>query len=153
MKKLLLTLFLSLTIMFGFSQTYNMTDGSTINTCTGTFYDPEGTSPYIDHNGTITQTFCSDNGNSIKFIFTAFETTENKDVLKIYDGPTTAATLIGTYDKTDVIPNIVSTGTCITFEWTTDNGGDGTVGWVANISCVVAETCFDGIMNQDETWY
>lgn len=151
--KNIFTLLLLLIGFISYSQTYNMSDGSDQTTCSGTFYDPEGTSAYSDFNGTITQTFCSDDGNPITFDFTAFETAENKDFLEIFDGPDNTYTSLGVYDRTDIPGSFTSSdvSNCLTFEWTTDNGGDGTVGWEATISCGVAETCSDGIQNQDET--
>ncbi len=134
MKKLLLLPLFIVSSMIGFSQ-YNMTDGSTINTCAGTFYDPQGASNYTDIDGTITQTFCSDNDGAIQFNFTAFETREAADILNIYDGPNTGSTLIGSYSVTTGPGTITSTGTCITFEWITDGNHDAKIGWVANISC------------------
>jgi len=115
--------------------TYNMTDGGNISSCAGIFMDPEGTSNYADHNGTWTMTFCSNNGQALQFIFTQFETKEANDNLTIYDGPNTSSPLIGTYSQTDSPGTITSSGTCLTFVWTTDNNGVGP-GWTANFSCV-----------------
>ncbi|MDY0143958.1 MAG: hypothetical protein RBR97_18910, partial [Bacteroidales bacterium] len=120
---------------------YNMTDGSTITTCSGFFLDPQGTSDYIDNSNTMTMTFCSGTAQSIKFVFNAFETYEANDNLKIYDGPTTGSTLIGTYSVLASPGTVVSSGTCLTFVWTTDNNHDSKLGWVATISCVAPITC------------
>ena len=54
------------------SQTYNMTDGTTVSTCMGTFYDSGGTSNY-SVNEDLTMTFCSDDGNPIQIDFTAWD--------------------------------------------------------------------------------
>jgi len=149
MKKLLITFILALTMLFSYSQTYNMTDGVTTNTCSGTFYDPEGTSDYNAVASPITQTFCSDNGQPIIFDFTSFSAENNRDELIVYDGPTSGSPVIGTYDGSPAPGTITSTGTCLTFEWDTDNDG-GLPGWVANISCnsppaAAGDDCFTAI--------
>ncbi|MDI3479443.1 MAG: large repetitive protein, partial [Rikenellaceae bacterium] len=116
--------------------TYNMTNGGNISSCAGIFMDPEGTANYADHNGTWTMTFCSNNGQALQFNFTEFETKEAADNLTIYDGPNTSSPSLGIYSQTNSPGTITSSGTCLTFAWTTDNNQAGTVGWTANFSCV-----------------
>ncbi|MDI6833265.1 MAG: hypothetical protein QMD02_05385, partial [Bacteroidales bacterium] len=116
--------------------TYNMTNGGNISSCAGIFMDPEGTANYADHNGTWTMTFCSNNGQALQFNFTQFETKETNDNLTIYDGPNTSSPSLGTYSTTNSPGTITSSGTCLTFAWTTDNNQAGTPGWTANFSCV-----------------
>lgn len=116
--------------------TYLMTNGLTNNTCTGFFLDDGGlSSNYTDNNNTITETFCSDNSESIRIEFTAFNTRENADNLVIYDGPNTASPIIGTYATTNSPGVVVSSGTCLTFAWSTDNNGTRS-GWESTISCI-----------------
>ncbi|HBG71867.1 MAG TPA: hypothetical protein DDX57_13890, partial [Bacteroidales bacterium] len=116
---------------------YPLVTGSTVTTCSGVFSDPQGsTTNYIDNNGTRTMTFCSGTAQSLQFLFTVFETNEAADNLKIYDGPNTASPLLGTYSQTTGPGTVVSSGTCLTFVWTTDNNNASTPGWAANISCV-----------------
>jgi hypothetical protein len=98
--------------------------------------DPEGTGGYNDFNGSMTMTFNSGSTAQLQFDFTVFDTREVADNLKIYDGPTTASPLIGTYANSTSPGTILSSGTSLTFVWTTDNNGDGDPGWEANISCV-----------------
>ena len=128
--------------------TYLMDNGApTVNTCTGFFMDPQGTSNYIDNNATFTKTFCSDNGQSIRFTFTDFETREAADYLRIFNGPTTGSPVIGTYSQTNSPGVIVSSGTCLTFEWTTDNNGADRLGWVSTISCIPSPPSNDECVN------
>ena len=91
---------------------YNMTNG-TINTCSGNFYDPQGTANYIDNNGTITETFCSGTAQAISFNFSTFQTNEVADNLTIYNGPNTGSPLIGTYSLSSGPGVVVSSGTCL----------------------------------------
>jgi hypothetical protein len=116
---------------------YNMTNGSTITTCNAFFYDPQGSAAnYTDFNGSYTMTFCSGTAQSLKFVFTVFETNEVADYLRIYDVPTTGSPLLGTYSILAGAGTVVSSGTCLTFVWTTDNNNANTPGWAATISCV-----------------
>lgn len=144
--------FLCLIILYSvlsIAQTYNMNDsGTTESTCSGTFYDPEGASAYVDFNGSYTMTFQSATGTQLQFDFISFSTNETNDHLEIYDGQTTAASLIGDYSETNSPGTITSTGEYLTFVWTTDNNHDGNAGWEANISCVPApanDECADAI--------
>ncbi len=108
-----------------------------VTTCSGLFTDPQGASAnYTDFNGSVTKTFTSASGTALRFTFTAFETNEAADNLKIYDGPNTGAPLIGTYSQTTSPGTVTSSGTTMTFTWTTDNNNANTIGWLANISCV-----------------
>ncbi|MEA3447512.1 MAG: CUB domain-containing protein, partial [Bacteroidota bacterium] len=115
------------------SPTYNMADGANITTTSGVFYDPQGTAGYNDFNGSYTMTFCSGTPEALQFVFTEFDTDEANDNLTIYDGPNTGSLLIGTYSQTTSPGTITSSGTCLTFVWSTDNNQDGNPGWVAEI--------------------
>lgn len=117
---------------------YTHTTGS-VNTCTGTYTDPQGAGGYTDFNGSQTYTICSGTSDPVQVDFTAFETREAADNLAIYDGPTTGSTLIGTYSGTTSPGTVTATGTCLTFVWTTDANQDGDPGWSANISCILPD--------------
>lgn len=116
-----------------------MQDGVTVTSCSGTFSDPQGNNDYIDFNGSMEMTFCSGSTDPIEFTFTAFETRENNDNLKIYDGPTSASTLIGTYSNTTGPGVVASTGTCLTFVWSTDGNQAARLGWLASFKCLVPQ--------------
>src|SRR5688572_31096843 len=117
-----------------FAQTYN-NPGGTINTCSGTFYDTGGNgSPYGNSQNIIT-TFCSNNGTCLSISFTAFNIESGWDFLYIYDGPTTASPLIGTYTGTGTPGTVVSSTGCLTFRFTSD-GSIANSGWAASISCI-----------------
>ncbi len=119
------------------SPPYLMDNGMpAINTCSGYFADNGGISGnYTDNNGTWVKTFCSDNGQSIRFNFTEFETREAADYLRIYNGPNTGSPVIGTYSLNTSPGVVVSSGTCLTFGWTTDGNGQDP-GWLASIDCI-----------------
>jgi hypothetical protein len=111
-------------------------DGSNYTTCSGTFLDPGATGNYannVDQTTTITP---STPGAYLTVDFTEFALENNFDFLRIYDGTSTAAPLIGTYSGT-VSPGVVtasnSTG-ALTFRFRSD-GSFALSGWVGNISC------------------
>ncbi len=119
--------------------TYNMTNG-TISTCSGTFYDPNGTGNYSNSTGLITQTFCSDQpGEQIILDFSAygFQVETNYDFLNIYDGVGTGGTQLWNSQTSGGSTNpgvITSTTGCLTITFSSD-GSVTYQGWQADISC------------------
>lgn len=120
-----------------YAQTYNMSNGATINTCAGTFYDSGNTGVY-SNNENITRTFCSSTpGAQITFSFSTFNVESNWDYLYIYDGPTTASPILvtATGNSAALIGQTISSSTgCLTFNFTSDGSG-ALAGWIAAISC------------------
>jgi hypothetical protein len=108
--------------------------GGTINTCAGTFYDTGGSTGTYAAGQNITTTFCSNNGNTIRFTFSAFNLESGFDFLSVYNGGTATAPLIGTYTGTTSPGTVTSTGQCLTFVFTSD-GSVQNAGWAAAISC------------------
>ena len=95
MKKLITILSIILMSFATFGQTYDMSN-TPITTCSGTYYDPQGTSDYTNYED-FEQTFTPNTaGSMLQFIFTTFDTESiTYDWLEIYDGPSTASSLIG----------------------------------------------------------
>ncbi len=110
-----------------------MTAG-TINSCSGNFYDPGGSGANYGNNVNITETFCSNSSNCIIVTFTAFNTQAGNDILTIYDGPSTASPVIGTFSGNTSPGAIISSSGCITFRFVS-NGSNTKPGWAATISC------------------
>lgn len=131
---LLLTGFLFFAYQPLFAQNYNMST-TTVNTCSGTFYDPGGTGNYANNQNT-TMTFCSNSGQPIFFTFSNFQLENFFDNLVIYNGPNTASPLLGSYTGTNSPGTIQSTNpsNCLTFVFTSD-GSVTLSGWVAAIGC------------------
>lgn len=128
-------------LLFGFahlySQTYLISDGGTINTCSGTIYDPGGTGNY-GNNQNYTITICSNlPGATMTLFFTTFVLeSPTWDNLSIYDGPNTSSPAIITNAGNSSLQGqtIEGSGTCLTLVWHTD--GSGTyAGFAAEISC------------------
>jgi hypothetical protein len=119
------------------AQTYLMSNVSVI-TCSGNFYDTGGAGGNYANNQNFTKTFTpAVVGNMLQFVFTAFNTESGYDFLYIYNGPTIASPLIGTYSGATSPGTIIASNATgqLTFRWTSD-GSVVRPGWAATISCV-----------------
>ena len=113
------------------AQNYNLSD-TVVTTCSGNFYDDGGPAGNYGLNQTHTMTFNSGNGNRLQFDFISLITVYG---LNVYDGTNTSAPLIGTYGSGITPFTVQSSGTSLTFEFTTGNVSAQSAGWVATISC------------------
>ncbi|HUM48478.1 MAG TPA: CUB domain-containing protein, partial [Chitinophagales bacterium] len=107
----------------------------TVNTCDGLFYDSGGVGGTYGNLENFTQTYCSNSSNCIQFTLYSLALSAG-DTLKIYDGSSVAAPLIGSYSGTTLPPPLLSSTGCLTFNMVTNNSGTNS-GWVAAISCTV----------------
>jgi len=113
--------------------TYNNPKGF-IYSCNALFYDSGGPSVNYGNNQNRTTKFCSNTSNCVIATFTSFNTEASVDILTIYDGNSTAASILGTYSGTNS-PGVVTSSTgCLTFKFNSDAYTRG-VGWSATISC------------------
>ncbi|HPS61453.1 MAG TPA: C25 family cysteine peptidase [Bacteroidales bacterium] len=116
---------------------FNMSNG-TVTTCTGDFYDTGGSSGVYSNNEVYVMTFYpATPGAFLRFNFTSFSTESGYDTLTIYNGPSSAATLIGKYHGSTgpgIVTSTHSTG-ALTFRFRSDVSQTST-GWAASISCV-----------------
>lgn len=117
---------------------YNNPNGF-INTCNANFYDWKGPSTNYTNNLNKTTKFCSSNGTCIRATFTSFATESGYDLLRIYDGNSTTATLLGTYSGSTSPGTVTSSTGCLTFNFTSD-GSNVAAGWAATISCAACAT-------------
>ncbi|MBI1837435.1 MAG: T9SS type A sorting domain-containing protein, partial [Flavobacteriia bacterium] len=114
---------------------------TSVTTCSGTFYDSGGAGGDYTSGQTFTKTFNSGNGKCLKFDFTFYDLfPDYTDKIRVYDGANTAAPLIGTFYDIGPESAIISTGTSLTFKFTSDFW-DEAGGWAATISCVDKPTC------------
>ncbi len=121
---------------------YNM-DNHTDTLCGGTFYDSGGPFSNYNSNEFYTKTFYPSNPLQVlKFDFTSFSTEPYYDNLYIYNGDTTTAPLIGTYNGTNGPGSIVATNAqgALTFVWSSNPYNVTSTGWEATISCVAQGT-------------
>lgn len=116
------------------SATINMTT----TTCTGRFTDTGEEIGGYRNNENYTFTIAPIGATSIKLTFDSFNTEASFDLLRIYDGPTTASTLLGTYSGTTLPPVVNSTGGSLTLRFTSDNSTT-KAGWSANWTCCDAK--------------
>jgi len=98
------------------------TNGTTINTCTGTIYDSGGASGQYQNYEDYVFTICSNTGSTVELTITSFATENNYDYLYIYDGTNTSAPLIISSSGSPGIQGQIfeSTGTCITLRFSSD---------------------------------
>jgi hypothetical protein len=116
--------------------TYIMSTGERF-VCQGTFLDPGGSGNYP--RGSWVQTYTAYNGERLRFTRNMFNVNGNNGghPFSVYDGPTTASPLIGTYTNFAYPPAVFqSTGSSLTFAFNSNNTSAGTTaGWDFSISC------------------
>ncbi|SFA91372.1 CUB domain-containing protein [Flavobacterium swingsii] len=110
----------------------------TTTICTGRFTDVGEEIGGYRNNENYTFTIAPTGASSVKLTFESFNTELNYDFLRIYDGPTTASTLLGTYSGTTIPPVINSSGGSLTLRFTSDNSTT-KAGWVASWTCCDAK--------------
>lgn len=115
------------------AQTILHTNGST-TTCSGTYYDSGGSGGNYANSESAVYTICGTAGQCVQLNFTAFSLESGFDFLYLYDGPSTASPLIGSYSGTTGPGNISSSTGCITIEFISD-GSVTSSGWTAAVSC------------------
>lgn len=126
----------NLQVVIGLIPTYLISNGS-ITTCPGNFFDTGGATGAYQNSENLTATFYpSTPGSMIRFNFISFDTESGYDYLKIYNGTSTSAALIGTYHGTNG-PGLITASNAqgaLTFNFTSD-GSVTKAGWQAEISC------------------
>ena len=117
--------------------TYLMSNVNVALSCpaSGTFYDSGGNAGQYAISENYTKTFSVPAGNCIQFNFSAFSTESCCDRLYIFDGPTGGSPLIGIYNGVTSPGIVSSSGTSLTFSFTSD-GSINDIGWVADIICL-----------------
>lgn len=89
------------------------------------------------NNEVFEQTFCPVNpGDVVAIDFTAFSTELNADFLTVYNGPSIASPVLGTFSGGALPPGLVSSavGGCLTIRFVS-NGSVTAAGWVISVSC------------------
>lgn len=111
-------------------------DGTNTTACSGTFFDPGAAGNYANNTDLTSTITPSTPGAYLAADFTSFQLENTFDFLRIYDGTSTAAPLIGTFTGT-ASPGLViasNAAGALTFRFTSD-GSATFSGWVANLSC------------------
>ncbi len=127
---------------------FNMTDGATVTTCDGVFFDNGGPNNNYSNNLDQTMTFMpSSTGNALQFNFTSFDVEVSDsgtqyDYLEVYDGTDANATLIGRFSADDGAPippelqpvTATNAAGALTFVFHSDSSFS-KAGWTATINC------------------
>ncbi len=128
--------------------------------CAGTIYDNGGTGNYTD-NTNSTVTIAPTGASQVRLHFTQFNMEASYDYLYVYDGPTIASPVIGSYTGTTIPADILSSGSSITIRQYTDPGvvaSGFTIQWtcinpnsppVANFKADVTQSCSGSIKFTD----
>jgi hypothetical protein len=142
LKKITLVVLVTLFSSLAFGQTNMPASGTssvTVN-CAGApfnFYDSGGSGGNYGNSESGVLTFCTNDPCKVVRINFSALALKNNDVLYIYDGPNTSATLINSYTNTSTSPGIITaSGTCITVRFTSNNSQND-LGWTSVVSCVV----------------
>ena len=111
--------------------------------CGGNFVDSGGVGANYANNANVTTTICPTNpGELVTVTFTAFNTENGLDLLKVYDGNSAAAPLLATLSGTTLPPAYTASSAsgCLTFVFTS-NGTTTAAGWASNVTCAPPPTC------------
>ena len=104
--------------------------------CQAVIYDHAGPGANYQENRHDISVICSDNGELLRLPSNHNETQfGDGDTLKIYDGNSTDAPLLAIYVKGSRLDQIVSSGTCLTLEFISDEAGNGR-GWQTYLTCL-----------------
>ncbi len=105
--------------------------------CTGSFFDSGGPNATYANFENYTFTIAPAGTSAITVNFYWLDLELNYDFLYVYDGPSTASPLIGTYTGSNNPGTLTSSGGAITFQFTSDVSTLGQ-GWSADWSCAAA---------------
>jgi gliding motility-associated-like protein len=110
--------------------------------CGGNYFDPGLNSNYSNNLNSTTLLSPISGTDKVTVTFTAFDTEQSNDVLRVYNGNSAAAPLIGTYSGTTIPPPITSSAAngCLYFVFISNGSITGT-GWSSNITCGPALAC------------
>ncbi|MEO7081809.1 MAG: CUB domain-containing protein, partial [Flavobacteriales bacterium] len=103
----------------------------------GIFYDSGGSSGNYSASSAQTTTICpSTPGDMVTLVFTQFNTEATYDVLRIYNGNSTAGPLLGTFSGNTLPPVLTANNPsgCLTAVFTSD-GSTQYAGWAAQVLC------------------
>jgi Zn-dependent metalloprotease len=105
--------------------------------CTGTIYDNGGSAANYSDNTNSTVTIAPAGASQVRLHFTQFNMESGYDYLYVYDGPSTASAVIGSYTGTTLPADIVSTGSSVTIRQYSDVGVTA-AGFAISWTCISA---------------
>lgn len=105
-----------------------------VQVCSDTLYDSGGPAWNYYHNENYSFTIAPEGAASLSVNFLSFELENGYDSLWIYDGPSTAAPLMGAYTGADSPGAVQASGGSLTFRFRSDVGV-AAPGWTAVYEC------------------
>ncbi|HEY4799687.1 MAG TPA: CUB domain-containing protein, partial [Bacteroidia bacterium] len=102
--------------------------------CSDTIFDMGGPLRNYYDNENYTYTIAPAGATTLSLNFSSFTTESTNDYLKIYDGSSTASTLLGTYSGTTSPGTINASGSALTLQWHS-NASTNNTGWYAVWNC------------------
>ena len=117
----------------------SLNTNTTITACTGSLYDTGGPGGNYSNSEDDTITIAPTNATGLVLTFTSFYFENNYDYMYIYDGPSTASTLLGQFDNNN-LPlggTITASGNALTLRTTSDVGLTYS-GFAATFQCMTA---------------
>lgn len=142
MKKLILSIFVLFSVLVNAQSIITSSNGS-YNQCSGTFYDSGGPlSDYTPGDAYTVTIYPSGPGRQVSITFTSFDMGNSLDELIVYDGNSTAAPIVDTYEMFNaplIGSTFVSTAAdgSITFAFSSNAFLSAGAGWAVNIACQV----------------
>ena len=129
---------------FGWEASYNSTttqclSGRTFTSNNGSFSDGSGANNYLN-NLNCSWLIQPASANSITLSFSAFDTENNVDEVKIYNGTDNSAPLVNTFSGNTIPSNTVVNGPAIFVEFIT-NGTTTAAGWDASYTSTSSLSC------------
>ncbi len=126
----------------GYSELWNKIQekfsSCTVTACNDTIYDMGGPNRNYYDNEAYTYTISPAGASSVSLAFSSFSLGTG-DTLRLYNGPSTASPLIGTYTSTGTPGTVTSTSPSITVKFKSDASGTGT-GFFAKWNCIIDNT-------------
>ena len=119
--------------------------------CNDNAYDTSGPLGNYLNNEAYNMTYSNPNGGTVQLSFNSFNLENNYDFLYVYDGPSIASPLIGTYTGTTLPPTINSTASAITIRFTSD-GATVAPGFEVNWQCINATCAPTTVVTPLATW-
>ena len=116
--------------------TYNLgiTGSDTLTTCSLIIYDNGGANGDYSNNCDFTLVLFPETEGELMAVSGTYDTENNWDFLRIYDGVGTDGTILGAYSGTGTVPTLVSSSGPLTIKFTSDAGVQKS-GFVLNTTC------------------
>jgi hypothetical protein len=123
------------------SQPTSYCSGTTnLTAASGSFTDGSGANSYLN-NSNCKWLIQPSGATSITLSFSAFNTESGYDYVKVYDGSTTSAALIGSFSGTSIPASVTSSGGSMLVSFTSDGTGTST-GWSASYTSSTQTTSY-----------